>query len=360
MKHSAKILISLIFIILSSCGGNKQNSTSKTVQDDSKPQTDSCSLQQNVNISININEAKTLASFNLQKYSMSFDESAENIIGFATNVVVRNDTIFAVDGYKSPGVYAYTKEGKQLFAYCSTGNGPEDILNPKDLNVTDSEISVFDRGSGDIVVFDKQGNFKRKIKTDIMAVGGIVDDNNCIWIDYSNQRSGDGSAKIACRPDSIVNFVPVILVPEHLKGCTTVSLQPLQRLPDGQITYLAELEPTVYNLIDGKASVRYNLDFNGLWPSDEEMDEIKGSHWAIKLREMPMQRLGIQECDKWLIVYFYYDKILYIHVYDKHSNNGFTIKDADGVYSIPQAVTDEELYLKCNDDSYDVVKLPIN
>lgn len=360
MKQSAEVLILLIIIILSSCGRNNQNLTSKTDQREGQPHFDSCGLQQNVDISININEAKTLANFNLQKYNISFDESVENIIGFATNIVVKNDTIFAVDGYKSPGVYAYSKEGKQLFAYCSIGNGPEDILNPRDLSVTDSEISIFDRGSGNIVVFDKRGSFKRKIKTDIMAVGGIMDDNKCIWIDYSNQRSSDGAAKISYRPDSIVNFVPVILVPEHLKGFTTISLQPFHRLPDGQIIYLAELEPTVYNLSNGKASVRYNLDFNGLWPSKEEMNKIKGSYWAIKLRDMPMQRLGIQECDKWLIVHFYYDKILYIHVYDKYHNTGFTIKDTDGVYTIPQAVTDEELYLKCNDDSYDVVKLQIN
>lgn len=359
MRQISKIWILLALISISSCSGNKKNTAQDIAPKVSRAElsNDSCKQQENMTISINIKEAITLNDFNRPKYNITLDESAENIIGFPTNVVVRNDTIFAIDGYKSPGIYAYNKKGKQLFAYCSIGNGPEDIMSPKDLNVTETEISCFDRGSGDIVFFDKNGCFKNRIKTDFMAMGAIIDDKNCIWTDYSNQRPADGVAKISCRPDSIVNFAPAHLVPRHLEGFTVITLQPLHRLPDGQITYLAELEPTVYNLNDSKATVRYNLDFNGLWPSVEEINKIKGSNWAIKLRDMPMQRLGMQECNRWLIVYFYYNDDLYIHIYDKLNQTGLTLTDKDKAYCIPMAVTDGELFLYCNDDSFDVINL---
>lgn len=57
-------------------------------------------------------------------------------MGMPHNIIVRGDTIFAIDAFQSPGIYMYDKDGRQLLAYCKVGTGTGDITSPSGLTVT--------------------------------------------------------------------------------------------------------------------------------------------------------------------------------------------------------------------------------
>lgn len=74
-------------------------------------------------VSIDITKAVPMDDALSHHKYVNFTEDVENIMAIPQNVVVKGDTIYAIDAYKSPGIYAYLTNGEQLFAYCSVGNG---------------------------------------------------------------------------------------------------------------------------------------------------------------------------------------------------------------------------------------------
>lgn len=307
------------------------------------------------NVTINIEDAKSLVKSFKDIVTVEFEENAENIIGMPQNLVVRGDTLFAIDTYKAPGVYAYNRNGEQLFSYCAVGDGPEEFYDLSDLTVDDISISAYDRTNGRIIDIDKKGNFVRKRDVPSQVFGAVIDQDGDYWIDFSNQA--DGGGKLAWRPDSAINFVAVLPVPEVLKGMVNVPLQQFHRLYDGELTYMPSFEHKIYTLRSGEAKLKYNLDFKGLWPADDEMGKWKGNNWAIKMRDFPVTRLICQENDKWLIVGFYNDGKLYIHIIDKVSSEGNTYECVKDAYYIPLEVYGDELFMLRSDGNLDILNL---
>ncbi|MDE6290079.1 MAG: 6-bladed beta-propeller [Muribaculaceae bacterium] len=306
---------------------------------------------------IDFEDAQPIANHLKTVCNIVFDEDTEEIIGSIQQMTVRGDTIYAVDPAKNPGLYAYLKDGSQLFAYCNMGGGPEDLSSPMNLTVSDTEIVVFDMAGTKLMYFSKDGGFMKSTDLPVFATSAMEDPVKGIWIDYSNQQYED--LKLAWKEDEESDPVPVLGVPDHLKGMTIVELVNLRQLPNGEVRYLPSLEPLIYSLRDGKAVQTYELDYKGKWPSEEEFKtKYSGNDWALKIRNIPMDLKGFSENDRWLVI----GNILnrgktYLTVYDKQTGKSTTYIDSDRSYYNPGYIDGDDLYLIRQDDSIDILHL---
>ncbi len=306
-------------------------------------------------VSIDIDNAVDMDKVLKSKQLIELEDNTEHIIGNIHNVVVRGDTIFAIDAYKDPGIYAYLTNGKQLFAYCSTGNGPGDISSPQGLSVTADEVSTYNSMSK-IIVIGKDGKYRRSIDTPIMTLSALLDSKGNVWADFTNQDYGDD--RVSWKADTATEYQTVLKVPEMLRGATSIEIEPLQNLSDSTVGYQPVMEPTIYTLSDGKASVRYNLDFNGLWPDDETIkSKFTGNAFAPMHKFFPIQAMHYNESSRYFTLKFCVDKDKYIHILDKHSGKEKTIRiDAETYYGCAY-VRDTDIYMPRKDDRLEIMTI---
>ena len=349
----ASMCVFTVIMPFSSCSNKKQDTDNHSAITLGKNE-----FPEKRTITVDFDGAEPIARHLERVGNVAFDEDTEEIIGGIQQMAVRGDTIFAVDPAKNPGLYAYLKDGTQLFAYCNTGGGPEDISSPMSLSVSDTEIVVFDMASTKLTHFSKDGRFLRNIDLPVFALSAIEDPVKGIWIDYSNQEYED--LKLAWKADEESEPVPVLGVPDHLKGMTTVKLVNMRQLPDGEVRYLPSLEPLIYALRDGKAVEAYELDYKGKWPSEEYFKtKFSGNDWAVKIiRELPINQKGFAENDRWVAIgnVLNRDKT-YITVYDKQTGESTTYIDADRTYYGPAYIDGDDLYIQRNDDTIDILRL---
>ncbi|MDE7457876.1 MAG: 6-bladed beta-propeller [Muribaculaceae bacterium] len=338
-----KLTIMFAALSLALCGCSK------------KEEQNQIDLTQNV-VHIDIAAAHPMSEVLTPKQLINFSEECENIMGFARNIFVRGDTIYAISLYPSAGIFAYLKSGEQLFSYCSQGAGPEDINSPSCISVTDSEISTYDDSSFKLVKIDKLGNFLEAINTPAMTLNALWDKEGNQWFDFTNQQYED--IRVSWRQNNDTAIQTVMEVPELQKGITIIGIEALQNLPDGTVGYTPVMEPRLYTLSDGKASVRYELDFNGLWPDDKTFKEkFTGNAWAPNSSKFPVQQLRFHENDKYLIINFKSEKQPYIHILDKLSGKEKTLLLDPDTYINTCYIDESDLYLTRKDDQMEIMSI---
>ena len=307
-------------------------------------------------VNIDFDNASEIPANLKRKEIIRFDDDTDNFPGGIQQITVKDDTVFVVDPAKNPGLYAYLKDGTQMFAYCNNGSGPEDIASPMNLTVTDSEINVFDFAAKKLISFTKDGRFKHTIDLSMDVTSAIKDQDGGIWMDFSNQQYGD--EKLSWKKDEENNPTTVLTVPDHLKGMTIAQLMSITKLENGELRYLPSVEPYIYELRNGKAKLIYELDFMGKWPTNEEIVErFQGNDWAQKFRNFPIHIKGFAENDQWLVVGANFNKKLYITVYDKLAHTSRTYVDSQQEYFNPLYVVDSDLYMNRSDDCIEILKL---
>lgn len=308
--------------------------------------------------SVSIDIAKAVPMDNVldSEQIVTFTEDVENIMAAPHNAVVRGDTIYAIDARKAPGIYAYLTNGEQLFAYCSVGNGPGDIISPACLSVTDDEISTYDTASSKIVVIGKDGQYRRSVDVPVMTMNAFIDSKGNAWADFTNQEFD--TVRVSCLQRADTVFHPVLNVPELQKGMTMIAIEALQELPDGTVGYTPAFEPRIYTLSDGCATVRYELDFNGLWPDDETFKEnFTGDAWAPKARRFPVQHLRFHESVRYFVLRFSHKKDTFFYILDKLTGKDKTISVDAEKYFGSIYLTDTEIYLFRKDDRLEIMKI---
>ncbi len=311
-------------------------------------------------VEVDFEDAKPISEHFETVGNIVFDEDTEDILGCIQQLVVRGDTIYAVDPVKNPGLYAYLKDGSQIFAYCNQGGGPEDMTSPMSLTVSENEIIVFDMADTKLMHFSKDGRFLKSIDLSVFALAAIEDQNGGIWIDYSNQEYED--VKLAWKQDAESEAVPVLGVPDLLKGMTMAGLTTFLQLPDGEIRYIPSMENLIYGLSDGKAKEVYALDYKGKWPSEDEIrKKYTGDDWAPNItKKFPIRIHGVVENERWLAICYRYKTSqgdLYLVVYDKQNSISKTYIDSSARYHSPLYVDGSELYMSCSDDTIDILQL---
>lgn len=338
---------SIGMLILTSCGGSKTSETGEVTESED-PVAEK--------ISIDITQARDMSGELTVAGEIIFDESSENFIGIPQQIAVRGDTIYAVDPAKSPGLYAYLSDGTQLFSYCSRGDGPEDLSSPFSLNVTDTEISVFDMMSKSIFFFSKDAKFLRKIPLSIDVCNAMVGGDGSLWVDYTNNQDSD--TRLAWRNNGDSEEKTVLEVPELLKGMTIVEMRSFMPLEDGTINYKPAIEPNIYRLKDGEAKLKYELDFVGLWPDEATFrQEYTGNDWPRNIRKFPVLGINVVENDRWLIVGFENNSDRYCYISDKLKSEGVLYKDDKQRYYNPLTVVGDTLYIMTREDTLAKLKL---
>lgn len=351
-NQSLAVFIIIALFAVTACNNKKQTDTDQSVTESMKS-----TFPEKRTVEIDFEEAEPISKHLEIGSNVVFDEDTEEIIGGIQQMAVRGDTIFAVDPAKNPGLYAYLKDGSRLFAYCNTGGGPEDLSSPMNLTVSDTEIVVFDMGASKLLHFSKDGKFLKSIDIPVFAMSAMEDSVKGIWIDYSNQQYED--TKLAWKADEESEPVPVLGVPDHLKGMTTVELTNMRQLPNGEVRYLPSLEPLIYSLRNGKAVEAYALDYKGKWPSEEDFKtKYSGNDWALKIKDIPIKLKGFTENDRWLVIGSVFNRDnTYITIYDKQTGKSNTYIDSDKSYYNPAYIDGNDLYLTRQDDSLDILHL---
>lgn len=308
-----------------------------------------------ISIHINVADAMPISKELREKTVIRLEEN-DNIIGVPQSMVILGDTIYAIDSFQNPGFYAYLHNGKQIFNYCLRGGGPEDISSLFCLAINDSVISAFDVPSSSLVFIDKKGHYVERIPMSVMVTGAMQDNSGGLWIDYSNQKYS--TTKLSWKKDPDAEEIEVIKVPEYLKGMTKIGLQTFSRLDDGTINYLPSLEPRIYSLYEGKARLKYELDFGNLWPDEDTMKrEYQGNSWARKMNKFPIQSLNAVENGSYLVVSFNYNQSRHIFVYEKKNSQGEIFIDDTNQFYAPEAVFENQLYIPKKDDTIGVVNI---
>ena len=353
----SQLLILPLAALLFSCGGGQQ-----AVQEQVVPiaVADTVDFPECKTVKIRLRNAAKLSTLPVVD-SVMFDESVEKFIGEPAIVVVKGDTIFAVDMRKAPGIYAYRRDGSQLFAYTSTGQGPEDFMILSDLHVSHTEISAFDRPSNHLFVIDKQGNFKERIWTPTYTLAAFKGDKGDIWVDFSNLRQGDG-VQLAWAPpvERTDSMIEVRAVPESMRGITSTDLQTFLRLDTDEVIFHPAFERYIFTVKDGKIAKRYDMDFGDLWWDDEKMASVASSNaWARLLPDFPIQPLYVQENQKWLVLNFRANREnYYCYFYDKESNQGRIFVDDTGKYMAVKDVVGDEIFLhRLLDNNLDIISI---
>ena len=353
----SQLLILPLAALLFSCGGGQQ-----AVQEQVVPiaVADTVDFPECKTLKIRLHNAAKLSTLPVVD-SVMFDESVEKFIGEPAIVVVKGDTIFAVDMRKAPGIYAYRRDGSQLFAYTSTGQGPEDFMILSDLHVSPTEISAFDRPSNHLFVIDKQGNFKERIWTPTYTLAAFKGDKGDIWVDFSNLRQGDG-VQLAWAPpvERTDSMIEVRAVPESMRGITSTDLQTFLRLDTDEVIFHPAFERYIFTVKDGKIAKRYDMDFGDLWWDDEKMASVASSNaWARILPDFPIQPFYVQENQKWLILSFRANREKrYCFIYDKTNDRSRIFIDDDGKYLGIKAIVDDEMYFfRVNDGNLDIISI---
>lgn len=356
MYDKLLIFIGLCLIMLSCGKGGKQINDIPAMVIMSEAGNDS--LPATVKLSIDIRKAVPLEDRLAPISMITLNEDVENLPGVPFSTVVREDTIFFIEPIHTPGFYAYSEEGRQIFSYHSPGTGPKDMLKGTCLKVTDTELSAFDYGSYSIVVIDKRGEFVRKIELPIMSQAGILGPDGDVWADFSNTDQGMDNAMVIWRKDSLSSWTDVLTVPEHLKGMMRIEKQTFRSLRDGTIVYLPSFQPRIYSLSHGNAKVRYELDFNGLYPNEQEMEEKYGGYaWAPKTRNFPVKDINYEESDRWVVIMFRNGKDHYLYLYDKVNHGEEICIDKNHIFNSLAYVTDDKLYVNMSDDKMGVFEL---
>lgn len=327
-------------------GASQPDEETITGLQDSKP----------VRIKLSIKDARPMSRSFGDIEELRLSDAYANFVGIPGYIKVEGDTLYIIDPVKSTGFYAYLHDGRQLFSYCSPGSGPEDFGMLFGLTVDDTLLSSFDFSSRALVFVDKNGNFAKRIAVNPMACGAMADKSGGIWTNYSNQQLETTKLSWRATPES--EEIEILPVPEYLKGMTAISGQDLSRLDDGSINYCPVLEPRVYGLSDGKAWLKYELDFDGLWPDEATIaKEYSGNDWASKFMSFPITTIRVEENNRWLVVSFDYEGDKYLHIFDKMRSDGATYRDDRDFYFSPEAVSGNKLYIPTKDDTIEIINL---
>lgn len=347
--RSLGLSVGFTLVCLTGCGSHASKSSS-TEAESSEATAKTIQHVDSTVLTISIKKPIPMSKYLEKVKTISFDEDVESIMGIPQAIEICGDTIFAVESYQAPGVYAYLMDGTQLWAYCSEGGAEEDVNAPFNLSVYNDRISVFDRGAWKILTLDKQGKFISKTDLHQDALGAIVDSEGGIWTDYSNQRFAD--TKLSYRASAEDEEREILKVPELIQGMTVVNIRSLIPIYDGTINYLPALEPKVYSLHDGTASLKYILDFGSLWPDDDTFKKkFTGDSWAPNMRNFPIDRIKIIENSDWVSVSFFSKGDGYFYLYNKRNQKGKTYHDDTQEYYTPSALVGDTIYIQSKDNS---------
>lgn len=155
-----QIIVIFFCVLLTACGSNV---------------TDDCNF-----LNIDGAEKKVPSISDIKVVALETNDSV--VVGNISKLLVRNDRIYLYD--RNGGLFfVFTSEGKHIATINRRGAGPQEYIMPIDMDVDgNGNIYIADAGSRNIMVYDSNGSFIKRIEIGRMFTGiGVVDENN-IWL----------------------------------------------------------------------------------------------------------------------------------------------------------------------------------
>ena len=104
-----------------------------------------------------------------EEFRIDLEDEAMSAVGLNDAMNVDVDSrgriyLFRRGGNPGPFVFQFDERGKFLKSFCSAGQGPDEVVYPHYLKITDSdEIPIYSQGTRDIRFFDTEGHHLRSI-----------------------------------------------------------------------------------------------------------------------------------------------------------------------------------------------------
>lgn len=136
-----------------------------------------------------------------------------------TKLIIKNDRIYLLDGFRGKIILIFNLEGKFMLAITMQGDGPGEYRSPSDLWVnSDGSIEVLDEELRKIITYSDKGNFIKEIKLPFPSEKFVKTDENYLFftnnISFSFNEDSNETALVALTNHSlnqITSMVPADL-----------------------------------------------------------------------------------------------------------------------------------------------------
>jgi len=101
----------------------------------------------------------------LEDYQIiKLETNPNSLIGEIHKILFESDRFFVLDILVAKGIFVFDNSGKHLYNVGHTGQGPGEYIEPMDIAIDSAkkELTVYDRGSLKLIVYDLLGRFKRE------------------------------------------------------------------------------------------------------------------------------------------------------------------------------------------------------
>lgn len=326
-----KLIITCLIGILSSCANGQQ-------------------VTGNSDITINIADSKPLLETFTQIDEIEFEESDNgNIPGMVTKLIVKGDSLFILDGYKSLAMFAYNHDGKLLFDYKHRGEAQDEYLSLTDMAVDGRYLYLLDTSGNKILKLDKSGDFVDSDKlpgmtNHILPLNLPKAKGSAYLLDMNNYED---ARLLRMRNNKIDTLLSTPQGMENYSYCP----QNVFQHSGVELLYMPGLSSVIYRIAeDGTPAEAINIDFMGLLPDTEFFKQLKGKRtedkWRL-LKEEYAHGTGFNTNSRLLLITFAYHDKEYLCFVDKASHAA-SIYDAPSEYSV-KSLTDKNLYLQSSE-----------
>ncbi len=213
-----------------------------------------------IEIKVDFGQSKPFAD-NCESIQVVALDSATCFPGEVLSSVIKGDTVYMVDRYVTPGLYAYTINGKKVFVYDKIGQGPGEVISPVDVQVSGDSVYVLDSQGMKVVTLNREGNFYKNT-TVPYGHGFMIDDDGSILIDRGNQVYDDGKGMLARVNDGRISWVGD--VPEYLENVTIVTPHSFTTY-EGEAHLMPSMQPKIVKLHGEEFQTLYSFDFGAHW-----------------------------------------------------------------------------------------------
>lgn len=342
MKRSIIVLHLILFFLVESCSYGQQ-------------------VERKDAIAIETVGSRNLFDAFPDSTSLDFNEMPNGKIpGTVSKLIVRNDTLFVLDSFKSKAFFAYASDGTPLFEYSKQGEGPDEYIFLSDLDVDDKNIYLLDSESHKILLLNKNGKFEKKVDSPahtahIKPFYDAKSKKASYYFDmYTPEKArlirqrGRKNDTLMITPDGMSNF--------NYSAPNSFQSDKLNT----EILYMPSYSSCIYKFNENGEPQEYiNLDFKGLMPDLSFFKSLKGRRSEDKFKLIKdgfAYYFSFDANSTHILVGFVYEDKHYLCFINK-SSHATDIFDMPTDYSI-RALTDDNLYLYSkNSDNLTIVNI---
>lgn len=262
--------------------------------------------------------------------------TSDDLPGIILRSRIYCDNMYLLDPLKAPGLYVFDLRGNYIRKIGNIGQGPGELFDYTDFDVTPDRILILDNISQKINIYSHEGVFIESQKVEPMTMNIATDkDSNVLWLDRGNVTSFKSDPLVwkLCRhtAESDSTFLSV---PEALDGITISPRNNFCKSEDGTIYYMPSLEPFIYTLEKGKLVSKLHLDLGSKWPDQSFFERHRNDETFTTVKDLKdggyVVNLSFLENQKWIVTDFKIKDDYFISVYNKTNSNSRLFKSSTG------------------------------